>query len=296
VKKDERDIVTMAVRRTVRHLACLVLLGLTIAGCAYDVGPPAAADLDSSPAQSSETTESAVEAEEAEAYCGDWHELADSGLVYQNNVWGKGDIADYEQCLLTRRLDGTTEYGWRWQWPKGTGQVKAYPQVIYGHKPWNPESTTSVLPARIESIKELSIAYAVAMNAQGAYNLAYDIWLTSSNPPTPDTITHEVMIWMARTFEAQPRQYLAGQVVVDNIAYDLYLRPNFHPTSGAGYIAFVSQEPRFGGVVDVAAFLSYLVEHNYVPADSYLASVELGNEVIDGTGELWLQRFQVTTD
>ncbi len=283
-------------RGAVRHLACLVLLGLTIAGCHYEVGPPSAADLEAPPGQSSEATEPEAEAAEPETHCGDWDELADSGLVYQNNVWGKGDIADYEQCLLARSVDGVVEYGWRWQWPKETGHVKAYPQVIYGHKPWNSASTASALPARIASIEELSIAYAVEMSAQGTYNLAYDIWLTSSNPPTPDTITHEIMIWMDRTFEAQPRKYLAGQVVVDDITYDLYLRPNFHPASGAGYIAFVSREPQLGGVVDVAAFLGYLVEHNHVPADSYLASVELGNEVIDGTGELWLQRFQVTTD
>ena len=276
-------------RGAVRHLVCLVLFGLTIAGCHYEVRPPSAADLEAPSSQSSEATE-------PDAHCGDWAELADSGLVYQNNVWGKGDIADYEQCLLTRSVDGVVEYGWRWQWPKGTGHVKAYPQVIYGHKPWNAASTASVLPARIESIRELSIAYAVEMSAQGTYNLAYDIWLTSSNPPIPDTITHEVMIWMARTFEAQPRQYLAGQVVVDDIAYDLYLRPNFHPASGAGYIAFVSQEPQFSGVVDVVALLGYLVEHDHISADHYVASVELGNEVIDGTGELWLQRFQVTTD
>ena len=276
-------------RGAVRHLVCLVLPGLIIAGCGHEVGLPAAADLEAPPVRSSE-------AAEPEAHCGDWHELADSGLVYQNNVWGKGDIADYEQCLLTRRLDGATEYGWRWQWPKGAGHVKAYPQVIYGHKPWNSASTTSVLPARIASIKELSIAYAVDMSAQGTYNLAYDIWLTSSNPPTPDTITHEVMIWMDRTFEAQPRRYLAGQVVVDDIVYDLYLRSNFHSASGADYIAFVSREPRLDGVVDVAAFLGYLVEHDHIDADPYVASVELGNEVIDGTGELWLQRFQVTAD
>jgi hypothetical protein len=49
-------------------------------------------------------------------------------------------------------------------------------------------------------------------------------------------------------------------------------------------------------VVDVVALLGYLVEHDHISADHYVASVELGNEVIDGTGELWLQRFQVTTD
>ena len=282
-------------RGVVHRLVCLALLGLTIAGCDHGVVPPAAGSLDSVPVPTSEATPEAGVAV-PEAHCGDWDTLADSGLVYQNNVWGKGDIADYEQCLLTRGLDGATEYGWRWRWPRGNGRVKSYPEVIYGQKPWDAESSTSVLPARIEAIRELSIDYAVEQSAEGIYNLAYDIWVTSANPPTPDTITHEVMIWMDRTFESQPRRFHAGEVVVDDIVFDLYLRPAFHAGSGADYIAFVSREPRLGGVVDIMAFLGYLVDHDHVPADHYVAAVELGNEVIEGTGELWLQRYRVTAD
>ncbi len=275
--------------RAVCALACLALLGLTAAGCDYEAGPSNAAGLDSPIVQSSEAAQS-------ESHCGDWDELTDSVLIFQNNVWGKGNITDYEQCLLKRTLDGATEYGWRWQWPEGTGQVKAYPQVIYGHKPWNSKSSTSVLPARIGSLTQLSIAYTVELSAAGTYNLAYDIWVTSANPPSPETITHEVMIWLDQTFVAQPQVFHAGQVVVHGIAYDLYVRPNFHPDSGANYIAFVSQEPQFSGVVDVVEFLSYLVAHNHIPANHYVASVELGNEVIDGAGELWLKHFQVKAD
>ena len=80
-------------RGAVRHLVCLVLFGLTIAGCHYEVRPPSAADLEAPSSQSSEATE-------PDAHCGDWAELADSGLVYQNNVWGKGDVTDYEQCSI----------------------------------------------------------------------------------------------------------------------------------------------------------------------------------------------------
>ena len=273
----------------VRHLACLGLLVLTIAGCDYAANPSTADSSDFPPVQS-------FEAAQSESHCGDWDELTDSVLIYQNNVWGKGDITDYEQCLLKRNHDGATEYGWRWQWPEGTGQVKAYPQVIYGHKPWNSKSSTSVLPARIASITQLSIAYSVELSAAGAYNLAYDIWLTSANPPTPDTITHEVMIWLDQTFEAQPQVFQAGQFVAGDIAYDLYVRPGFHPESGANYIAFVSQKPQLSGVVDIVEFLSYLVDHNHISADHYVASIELGNEVIEGAGELWLQHFQVKAD
>ena len=283
------QVVVQAVRGIGCRLVGMALCGMAMAGCVPVAGDDMAAGSEVAPAPRSAP-------DEPQAHCADWTELTDSGLIYQNNVWGKGDLVDYEQCLLTRTVDGMVEYGWRWQWPAGSGRVKAYPEVIYGHKPWNKASTTPFLPARLASIRKLSIAYAVELSAQGAYNLAYDIWVTGSVPPAPDTITHEVMIWLAGTFEAQPRRFLAGRVMVDGATYDLYLHPEFHGESGADYIAFVSREARLQGTIDVRRFLDYLVEHDHVPGDHYVAAVELGSEVVDGAGELWLQRFEVTVE
>jgi hypothetical protein len=248
------------------------------------------------------------EAVDVVAYCEAWEEIENLDLVYQNNVWGKGDITDYEQCLLRRDSEGHAQYGWRWQWPVGAGNVKAYPEVIYGHKPWHASSTTTALPVRIASVNELSVHYNVELNAQGTYNLAFDIWVTGNNPPTPETITHEIMIWMNRTFEPQSREFLVGQVAIDDMTYDLYIRyirSGFDPEPGADhgfseekfqYIAFVSHEDQFSGAVQVEKFLAYLVDHDYMSADEYVVSVELGNEVIEGTGELWLESYQVKVD
>ena len=99
------------------------------------------------------------------------------------------------------------------------------------------------------------------------------------------------MIWMDRTFEPQPRHYLVEQVVIDGVTYDLYVNPVFgQPWK---YIAFASHPAQLEGTLDVKKFLDYLVDRGHVPSDHYLPSLELGNEVKEGTGQVWFRRYRV---
>lgn len=239
-------------------------------------------------------------AADVDAYCRDWAKLRDAGFIYENNVWNQGTIKNRTQCLLRRVVDGKVQYGWCWQWPHGSGNVKAYPEVIHGHKPWFTSSTTANLPRPISTIDELSVIYDIEMNARGRYDLAFDIWVTTSERPTPSTITHEIMIWMGertRAWEPSPG-YLAKRVTIGDAAYDLYIRPRAewlkeHGAPDVAYIAFNSRTAQLSGRIDVKEFLDYLTNHGYLPADGYVASVELGNEIVNGTGELWLKSYEI---
>ena len=231
-----------------------------------------------------------------ETFCEDWKELSSPGFLYINNVWNKGDIVDYEQCLLKRIVGGKTQYGWRWRWP-AEGGVKAYPEVVYGYKPWNPPTTTPDLPRQISSINQIQVNYAVELTVSGTYNLAFTMWVTSINPPTPETITHEIMIWVDRTFEPQPSEFQVAAVTIDGVTYDLYIKSDFPTTSvGHKYIAFASHQDQLSGTLNFEKFLTYLTDHDHLPTDHYVTSVELGNEVAEGTGELWLRNLQINVD
>lgn len=242
---------------------------------------------------------------DVDAYCRDWAKLRDAGFVYENNVWNQGTIKREQraQCLLTRVVAGKVQYGWRWQWPRGNGTVKAYPEVIYGHKPWFAASTTANLPRRISAIAELSVAYDVEMQARGRYNLAFDIWVTSSDRPTPSAITHEIMIWVGertRAWDPSPG-YLAERVTIGDAAYDLYIRPRAewlkeHGAPKVAYIAFNARTAQASGSIDVKKFLDYLTDNGHLPADAYVASVELGNEIMYGAGEVWLKSYDVSIE
>ena len=238
-------------------------------------------------------------------YCRDWAKLRNAGFVYENNVWNQGAVKREHrtQCLLKRVVDGKVQYGWRWQWPRGDGSVKAYPEVIYGHKPWFASSTTAKLPRRISTLNELSVAYDVEMQARGRYNLAFDVWVTNSDRPAPSTITHEIMIWVgerARAWEPYPGKRVK-RVTIDDAAYDLTIKQHAEwlPEHGAPnvvYIAFNARTAQTSGSLDVKQFLDYLTENGHLPADGYVASVELGNEVMHGSGELWLKSYDISVE
>ena len=243
------------------------------------------------------------DATDVSTYCRDWAKLQNADFLYENNVWGQGAISreDRLQCLLKRVVDGKAQYGWRWQWPRGSGEVKAYPEVIYGYKPWFTFSTTPDLPRRISAIDELTVAYDIEMQARGRYNLAFDIWVTSSDRPTPSDITHEIMIWVGertRAWEPYPGKRVK-RVTIGDAAYDLYVKPDAewlteHGAPNVVYIAFNARAARLSGDIDLKEFLDYLTDNGHLPAEGYVASVELGNEVMHGTGELWLKSYDIS--
>ena len=255
--------------------------------------------------QAKEPLPSSFDTADVGTYCRDWARLRNAGFVYENNVWNQGTIKreNRTQCLLKRVVDGKVQYGWRWQWPRGSGNVKAYPEVIYGHKPWFTSSTTADLPRRISAIDELSVTYDIEMHARGRYNLAFDIWVTNSDRPTPSAITHEIMIWVGertRAWEPSPGD-LAKRVTIGDVTYDLYIRPHAewlkeHGAPKVAYIAFNARTAQLSGRIDVKKFLDYLTDHAHLSADGYVASVELGNEIMNGTGELWLKSYRISVN
>ena len=252
-----------------------------------------------------ETPPISFETADVHAYCRDWAKLRNAGYLYENNVWGQGAISgeDRLQCLLKRAANGKVQYGWRWRWPRGAGNVKAYPEVLFGYKPWSAFSTTPDLPRRISAIDELTVAYDVSLRGRGQYNLAFDIWVTGSDRPTPSDITHEIMIWVgepARAWEPYPGKRV-GTARIGGAAYDLYIKPHAEwlPEHGAPnvvYIAFNARAARLSGGIDVKEFLDYLTKNDYLPADGYVASVEFGNEIMYGSGELWLKSYEISVN
>ena len=241
----------------------------------------------------------------SEAFCDDEFLLETPRFTYSNNAWGKGDITDYEQCLLKRVAGDSTTYGWRWRWPPGPGgkgSVKAYPEVIFGHKPLGSPRvppTAPGLPRRISDVEQLRVDFDVEMTAQGLYNLAFEMWIVSDVCPelNEKNITHELMIWMDRTIG--PNTEGAEQTVIDGFMYDVYF-DHYLSHVGTGtetvLITFISREKRHRGTLDLLKFLHYLVDREHVHSDRYVTSVELGNEVVEGTGEVWLKRYRIDVE
>ena len=93
-------------------------------------------------------------------FCNDWAQMQIGSQLIENNVWGKGDIVDYTQCIYKT---SSNKFGWHWDWPYSGDNVKSYPEVIFGKKPWSNESTHPSLPTQLSAIKTFTVDFALDM-------------------------------------------------------------------------------------------------------------------------------------
>lgn len=238
----------------------------------------------------------AVEA--IEMQCEDFAIFNNGAFQAQNNTWGKGSLKGWTQCIgMNANPDGSLAARWSWDWPKeGTG-VKSYPEIVYGQKPGGP-STDPALPLRLNEVASARVDYSVDSSNKGKNNLAFDLWLTDTDNPTTfgvPPITHEVMIWVDGWDKMAPGGSWVEKVEIDGRPYMVFVANGWG--DGWRYVAFVSTETLYGEQsFEIASFLNYMVENDLASGEEYLASIEFGNEVVDGTGDTILSRYEISVE
>lgn len=228
--------------------------------------------------------------------CTDQANLANSVFRAENNTWGKGDLTGWSQCIgLETGTDGTLSARWTWDWLNSGGNVKAYPEIVFGQKPGSQTSSPD-LPEKIDLLQDVTITYDIASTHTGSGNIAFDIWLT--NTQNPDTwgappITHEIMIWLDAYGSMAPGGNWTEKVEIDGSIYQVYFGADFG--GGWDYIAFSKVDPRLGkGSINLVSFLKYMKSKGYVTGEEYVASIEFGNEVTSGSGETLLRGYAIS--
>jgi hypothetical protein len=218
-------------------------------------------------------------------YCDDWAQTQIGSYLIENNVWGKGNIVDYMQCIYKT---GSNKFGWHWDWPNSGYDVKAYPEVIFGRKPWSNHSTHPSLPTKLSAIETFTVDYELDMSAQGIYNLAFEFWVIPDSLSDGNNITTEVMIW-TDTNIMMPAGIIISTVSIDGITYNLY-RDVFTDWT---YFAFLSETVQHQGTLNVDKFINYMVDQSLLDPAEYFASFELGNEVIQGSGITNVHNYEI---
>lgn len=300
-----------------RIFAVLVLLGLLLAACGpaqpltLSTATPMAAtpSATSAPTQTiapaatltattaaATTTPTNPAASAVKLDCQDQANLMDGPFRAENNTWGKGSLTGWTQCIgLLANDDGSITARWTWDWPISGGNVKSYPEIIYGQKPGS-KTTTTDLPRQVSGLSELQILYDVTSTHTGGGNLAFDIWLTDSSDPSTwgaPPITHEIMIWLESFGSMAPGGNWKEVVKIDGAPYSVYTAKGWG--DGWDYVAFVLTEPQVGaGSINLVSFLSYMKSKGLITGEEYVASVEFGNEVTGGKGETHLNRLAIS--
>lgn len=224
--------------------------------------------------------------------CDDNAELHLGGLVLFNYVWNKGTIHDYEQCIA-----GDDELlRWRWRWPEGDLMPEAYPEVVFGHHPWRPESTTPELPQRVKDLKKLRATYRAKLEGSGVYNLAFQLWFVDHLPATPDAAQAEVMVWVANR-GMRPAGRQTAHIVHGDHEYEVFESDRRHLDRGEWrewhLITLVSRVEQLVGPLDVRPLLEKLRDRGQLGPDLWLANVDLGTEVAAGSGSAELIGYSI---
>lgn len=228
--------------------------------------------------------------------CAD-HAVVRSGHFWiENNTWGKGAIENWSQCVgIGDRGIGKVAARWTWNWPDQRENVKAYPEVVFGQKPGK-ETSTETLPRKVSDIRSATASLDYESYHTGAGNLAFDIWLVNTANPVEFSvppITHEIMIWIDSYGGMKPSSHSYGKAAIDGIDYEIFVGEKVG--KGWRYIAFQSASLQAGSVrLNLMPFFTYLKSNSLISGNEYVASIELGNEIIRGIGETRINSYSAS--
>lgn len=225
--------------------------------------------------------------------CTDWHRHSVGSYQVENNVWNKGNIDSYQQCVFINQADHGIDAGWGWNWPGVRFNVVAYPNVTYGKNPWL-NTTSPELPLRIDEIDCLEAEFRAEQYGRGKGNLAIDLWITDSASAEPSNITREIMIWLSRE-GFRPAGSRVDTVVIDGHEIGLWKKEDHKPSEGPSwtFVAFVYRSDLTEGAINFVEFLDHLVDNGHMSPDEYLASIQLGNEIVSGHGVTLVKDFEI---
>ena len=232
--------------------------------------------------------------------CDDWTKFKQEQFEIHNNVWGKEKITNYKQCIFSFAKPNSGQirgFGWDWNWPIVNDNVKAYPSILFGRKPWHNYSTSPQLPLRIADISRLQVSFDLESQASGAYNLLLESWIIRDKFATSSDRTGELAIHLYQHNVPGHAGKFIASVNLSGYNFDFYLEPKMtvpednHTWVYYGFIH--TGKPIQHAAINMGQFIEYLVEHNYVNAQHYIASIELGNEIYDGQGKTQINSFAV---
>lgn len=239
--------------------------------------------------------------------CDDYFsEIVPNGVLY-NNVWNKGAAKSFSwsQCLEKDISAGL--FGWSWVWPTKSNVIFAYPQIKLGVSPWAPQPTlNSKFPLDITNVRSLVVEHELDVQGNSEHNVATSLWLTYTNnigeKPNPDAIIAELMIWSYATPNHMgPAGVHKGDFEAGNQIWEVWVEKDWSDASGANknrwvYITFRAKDKKLKAMFDVIDFINYAVKQKILPRRFYIADVELGTEIMSGSGLAWVKKFRVSVN
>ena len=231
----------------------------------------------------------------------DWAEIAvGKKCVLLNNVWNKNAATgNYSQKIFTGKSGGKDFAGWSWDW-KGTDRwVVSYPEIGCGDSPWAAKKNLAPEFPFKAGLKKVTAEIDASIEADGKYNMTFQIWAVSKLPAVKENISHEIMIWNCnKTGDSWSWAVNRGTLVSGGVTYDVYEKKVHGDDSGAhankwSYTAFVARTRIMKGVFKIDEFFNFMIKNNMLKADNYITNIDIGNEIWYGKGTVKMRKYEV---
>lgn len=221
-----------------------------------------------------------------------------------NNQWGRNHAkgSDLFQKITLESKNNPINCSWSWNWGSQYGEdwhVKAYPEINYGFSPWGHLVTkTDKLPKKIQEINKFTANFnAEFSNLTGKYNMAFEVWMAKNNPPKPSDISTEIMIWTEwdRNWDFWGNN--VTDVIINGKEYFLNIaHADFHEHYEWKYICLRMKESQLSGNLDILPILQYLLQNDHIKENEYACNLEVGTEIVSGSGTFKLSDYFVTVE
>ena len=80
-------------------------------------------------------------------------------------------------------------------------------------------------------------------------------------------------------------------MTIDGVRYSFYRADNFGPLNW-GFLVFQMLDPMPSGSLEFKPLFNYLQSRGHITGSEYLASIELGSEAVQGTGDVKINAFK----
>jgi hypothetical protein len=212
--------------------------------------------------------------------------VADGRFIVQQNEWN----SSLRQCM---RVEGTAWRITRASFDLPTdGPPATYPSIFSGCH-WGTCTQRGPLPIRVDDLARARSTWRTVLPSEGAFNVTYDVWTSSSASTAGQPDGSEVMIWLARRGRVHPAGSVVGRVRIGGTAWDVWTArmPSWN------YVAYVRRRgTRAVEGLDLRAFVRESVRRGVTAPSWYVIAVEAGFEIWAGGEGLSTRSFRFSAE
>ena len=232
----------------------------------------------------------------------DWEEYGSGPFRAVDNVWGKGGLkngVDYTQTVTLDTITFPEGVKFEWSWPDVyKPEIYAYPEVIFGYKPWDPGVGPKNFIAPVNELKTFTADFDLTISGSNQFDVAFDVWLTDKRGGGPSSITTELMIWL-HSGRLTPAGHPVASYHGDGYSASIWHEKAMGDASGDSsaswqYIALQPDQDFLTGTIDIRDILHTLRKEGLISGKDYVSGFELGAEVAGGSGSLTINGLKPT--